>query len=105
MKDLKQSKALLRTILLSINGAESEESPALEDKLRQALKVFRCDLALAFTENEQVAAYDSVFKAAGWDNQGFRWCRDYKELHEGRVTSVLLLVEFINQAKTSWNPI
>lgn len=94
IKSIVNVKDMLRHAMLFINAAESDENEDLAADGRDLLGALRKQIASIWYSNTDLAEFDKTFKLSGWENQGFRWCRDEKESTHGRLVMVLRIVEF-----------
>jgi hypothetical protein len=105
-----QLQAVLRSILLAINGAEGcavlsdRRSHAVSDSLREALYYFRASLEEHgdFQKNAALEAFDSTFRDCGWDDQGLRWEASPDNQDDPHA---IWVVEFSNEERTVWHVI
>lgn len=52
-----------------------------------------------YQDNEGLAKLDKVYKAAGWDNNGLRWCFEHDRIGEDIF---IFIVEFTDNDNTKW---
>ena len=99
--DMRLLKGALKSLLVTINGLEGLDFGQLSEDARAILMGLKNEMErhVGLQSNCSMEAFDTVFKAAGWDDQGFRW--DVEKDSDHGVPEIWL-VHFKDKHHNTW---
>jgi hypothetical protein len=99
--DMRLLKGTLKSLLVTINGLEGLDFGQLNEDAREILVGFKNEMErhVGLQSNVTMQTFDAVFKAAGWDDQGFRWTTE-KDSDHG--VPEIWLVHFKDKHHNTW---
>lgn len=97
----KLTRGALKSILTAINALEGLDMGELVEDARSLLMKLKNEMAAnkAFQGNGTLRRLDAVFKAAGWDDQGLRWCVEEDSDHG---VPEIWVVHFTDKYHDTW---